>query len=518
MMLGLTLSVSSCKKFTDLVPNNGFAEEDAFVTPDRVAQAVTGIYSAAQAGAYVDGTNRGYPFGAANTIQQDSRGEDVIAVPSFFLVTYEGTYTNNSANNTAMWETLYAMINRANVVIEGLPSALKNNVISADLARQYEGEARFLRALGHHELLVHFARPYGFTADASHPGVPYRTIAINTPERVAENKDKGRNTVKECYDKILEDLNYAETNLPPTYGTGINSIKITHATKGAAIALKTRIYLHMNNWAKVIEEGNKIVSTTAPFTSSIGGFGLTPSPEGPFAANFNNIESIFSIENNTNRNSGTNGSISTMYARTGRALVAISPIIWNASFWNPNDLRRSVLAGTEGRGYFSAKYRDPSAFTDANPILRYSEVLLNLAEALSRSNALDTKALALLNAVRNRAVTTTADQYTIANFLTQNSLTQAILNERRIEFLAEGHRWGDIHRLSTDAVFTTGGVPAKVSYANTTIASWNATTPYTGSKSVAAIPTADFRFLWPIPVSETTNNPVLKAQQNPGWN
>jgi hypothetical protein len=96
-------------------------------------------------------------------------------------------------------------------------------------------------------------------------------------------------------------------------------------------------------------------------------------------------------------------------------------------------------------------------------------------------------------------------------------LTQAILNERRIEFLAEGKRWSDIHRLANDAHFNTGGIPSKVSWTGTTFASWNATTPYTGARAVAAIPYADFRFIWPIPTSEIITNPTLAAQQNPGW-
>jgi hypothetical protein len=33
----------------------------------------------------------------------------------------------------------------------------------------------------------------------------------------------------------------------------------------------------------------------------------------------------------------------------------------------------------------------------------------------------------------------------------------------------------------------------------------------------AAIPYANFRFIWPLPVEEINNNPTLKTQQNPGW-
>jgi len=516
-LLGLTLITGSCTKFTDLVPNNAFAEADAFITPDRVTQAMNGVYSAAQMGIYTSGAaERGYPFGAANTEQQDVRGEDVIAIPSFFGFSYEGTYSVNTANNTAMWETLYALINRANVVIEGVRTAGAANVVTPTLALQYEGESKFLRALAHHELLVHYARPYAHTAGATHQGVPYRTVAVNTPEKVIENRGQGRNTVADCYAKMIEDLDFAELNIPATYSTP--NLKVTHATKGAVTALKARIYLHMNNWAKVIEESNKIVSATAPFTSTIGGYALAPLPEAPFTNNYGTAESVFSIENNTNRNSGTNGSISTMYTRSpGRGLIAISPIIWNAPFWKADDLRRTLLAGTDGRGYFVSKYRDYQTWTDANPIIRYAEVLLNLAEAEARTTPSSARALALLNAVRNRSVITVADQYTSASFASGTALIQAILNERRIEFLAEGHRWGDIHRLALDPLFNTGGVPAKVAYASTTIASWNPAVPYTGARAIIAIPYADYRFIWPIPQSETTTNPVLRAEQNPNW-
>jgi len=43
------------------------------------------------------------------------------------------------------------------------------------------------------------------------------------------------------------------------------------------------------------------------------------------------------------------------------------------------------------------------------------------------------------------------------------------------------------------------------------------TTPFTGPYGEAAIPSSNFRILWPIPLLETNNNPTLLAQQNPGW-
>ncbi|OAQ39329.1 hypothetical protein A5893_10385 [Pedobacter psychrophilus] len=531
--IALFLGVSSCKNFTDITPDNTLAENDAYSNDQRALAAITGVYSAAQSSPYTDGSNRGYPFGAANTIQGDMRGEDLIAVPSFFAITNENTHDVTTANNTAMWTSLFATINRANEVIEKLVAASAAGTVTQAVSLKGQAEARFLRALSYHELLVLFARPYNHTVGATHLGVPIREVANNTPQRVEENRNAPRNTVAQCYSFILADLDFAETNLTATNGS--TSLTITRATKGAAVALKTRIKLHMGDYAGVITEGTKLGTSAAsgPYASATpyAVYRLTASPDGPFsstAANYGNTESIFSIEHSTIRNAGTNGSLSTMLSRApGRALIAISPIIWNQPFWRADDLRRTLLTGTDvppavSRSYFSLKYKDVPTFTDANPIIRYAEVLLNVAEAYSRITALDVRALNLLNAVRNRSVTLAANQFTIASFATGITLTQAILNERRIEFLGEGRRYPDIHRLALDPNFGTNGIPSKVTYAAATFASYNTSTPYAGARAIAAIPydinaTNGFKFIWPIPQVETNTNPVLAAQQNPGY-
>ncbi len=56
----------------------------------------------------------------------------------------------------------------------------------------------------------------------------------------------------------------------------------TNVTKGAAIALKQRLRLHQGNYPEAIREGNKLISTSAPFTSAIGGFALVATPQAAF--------------------------------------------------------------------------------------------------------------------------------------------------------------------------------------------------------------------------------------------
>lgn len=520
-VLAGTMLVTSCEKeVVEITPFDRLTEETAFDTPSRAELAIVGVYDAAQSGFYLGTTqalivSRGYPFGAASIEQADVRGEDMLNLQAFYQISYENLYNATTANNQYMWETLYALINKANVVMLGAQTAATKGTIDAAKAKEYEAECRFLRALAHHELLVHFARPYAHTADASHLGVPYRVTAVNTPERADELKTQPRGTVKENYDKLLEDLNFAEENLPVTRIAAAQ--KLSRATKGAAIALKTRVLLHRGDYAGVIAEANKLVPAVAPYTSPIGGYTLAPTPDVPFTAagNKSNPESIFSIENSATDNAGTNGALPQMYNPGGRALVAISPIIFNATFWPANDTRRTSLtaAGPNGR-YFTTKYKDFATFSDNAPIIRYAEVILNLSEALARTSPLSLQALDLLNSVRGRATA----PYSITTILSNDDLIQAIVNERRIEFLGEGRRWPDIHRLAVEGKYVYKGIPAKFTAAavGTDYAAASGIVRPAGL-TVMAIPYDDFRFIWPIPISEINANPTLAAQQNPGY-
>jgi hypothetical protein len=116
------------------------------------------------------------------------------------------------------------------------------------------------------------------------------------------------------------------------------------------------------------------------------------------------------------------------------------------------------------------------------PILRYAEVMLNLAEALARQSAgVDARALALLNAVRQRSDATV----TFAP-ATKDDLINLILTERRIELLGEGFRSLDIMRQNIN-------FPAK--------------------GSVGAVPTSSVSYVWPIPASEMLLNPLMVRNQ-----
>ncbi len=489
----LLITAFSCE-VTDLVPPDIITGELVFDSPERIESAVLGVYEAAQRGWYLGAVQRGYPFGAASIEQGDMRGEDMYNDQLLYEVTYIGSYTPQTANNVGQWESLYRLINRANVVLEGVESAVANGVIPQDVANGYIGEMYFIRALSHHELLINFCRP--FMDNPASPGVPYRTFAVDDVSKVEAGIAVPRGTVAEDYAQVLSDLDLAEQFL----SDGANSYR---ARRGAAIALKNRVRLFMGDWQDVVNEYNKIS----------GLYSLLATPEGPFV-NHNSAESIFALENSSVSNPGVNGALVNMYgdpALGGRGLVKISPIIWMQEFWLQEDLRRSQLAvQNPARGIFTNKYRAFGSFAEPTPLIRHAEIVLNTAEAYARIGNLD-EAVALLNMVRNRAVTDPALYHSVASLGNQEGVITAILQERRIEFLAEGRRWPDIHRLSGEGRMQ--GVPLKAQSRSVTDISY-----YTGENPVSLshdVPYTDHRFVWPIPLRELQTNPTLT--QNDGW-
>ncbi len=514
--LASMLGFAACD-VTDLQPDAAVGEGVAASTPEYVELSIIGMYDAAQSGFYNSSfaANRGYPFGAASIQQGDMRAEDMLNVALFFANTFNNIITPTTLNNVEMWNNLFALINQANVAIEVVETALENGVVEAAVANEYIGEARTLRALAYHELLVHFSSPY--SQDPSRMGAPLRDFAINAPDRVEAAREIGRSSIAETYAFIIEDLNFAEANLPETRAGFQNT---TRATKEAAVALKTRVYLHMEDWDNVLAEGAKIASgTVAPFSSTIGNAALSDDVTGPFANN-DGPESIFSIDNNAADNPGPNGALAAMAGASsegGRGLIAISPIIFNNQNWLADDLRRTELLTDDGRAYYTLKYTDYVNRSDNAPIIRYAEVLLNMAEAAARGGqGLNDQSLAYLNAVRNRAVTNEADQFTTASFGGVDEFIEAILMERRIEFLGEGLRWKDVHRLAPSP-YGPDGIPGKMAYGDATFDVYDLEGQPELPLNYDALPFTDRRFVWPIPSEELALNPVLAQQQNPGW-
>src|SRR5699024_861924 len=109
--------------------------------------------------------------------------------------------------------------------------------------------------------------------------------------------------------------------------------------------------------------------------------------------------------------------------------------------WRSSDARKSMFR-TNTSGTYLTKYMHPT-FLDYVPVLRYSEVLLNYAEAAAKSGNL-AKGTELLTAVRQRS--DAGYSFPASAVSSREALINTILIERRMEFLGEGLRSNDLLR------------------------------------------------------------------------
>lgn len=434
-------SLFSCKR--DLltpVSQTSITDASAFSTPARVQAQLLSLYSVMKSGNF---------YGGRYVIYGDIKGEDFINETGN-LVTGSDVWNLNPTNSATavqtLWAQAYATINDCNIFLDGMGS-VGTAVVGSATANNYIAEAKLIRAVSYYSLLQYYARPYA-DGNGSKPGVPLRLTGI----KGTGFSNLARNTVAEVYTQILKDLNDAETGLPLTY-TGATAAynNTTRAHRNTAIALKTRVYLTMQQYANVVTEANKIVSATAPFTAATGvTHALQTDITNVFKAPYTTTESIFSMPMTTTAgdNPNTQNQLGYYFSKiTGNGEFSLNPsgIIADAG-WLAGDKRRTFISISSGKSFLNTKYAAPSPYTDYVPVIRYAEVLLNLAEAKVRvSNTVDAQAVALLNAIRNRSDATTT--FTVGSFATSADLITAILKERRIEFLGEGIRNGDLMRL-----------------------------------------------------------------------
>lgn len=477
----LLTGLSSCyTEKLEPTPTTFFTDVVVFDTPSRIAQQVNGLFGS-------NGLKSGAFLGGLYHIHSDIQGEEFINVKA-----NQGTgfnvwgFTQTESQTGGIWNAGYAAINKANVLLKGLDDNAAKFVPPtfpegfAAKVTQYKAEARFVRAVSYFYLLQIYARSYGATASGTSPGLPLRLKA----ETGSDNNDLARSTVAEVYAQIIADLDFAEQNLPLSYTDELTNV--THPHRNSAIAFKTKVFLAQSKWSDVIREADKLVPASAPYSTTTGvKHALQASIATVFAVPQTTSESIFSLVFTNQDNPGTQQQFGFYYLPTGNGEYYLNPsgILGDAG-WKTTDARRQFVLTSGGRQWLT-KYASPTPFTDKAPIIRYAEVLLNLAEARVRStNSVDERAVQLLNAIRTRSDATT--KWTTADFTSANALTDAILKERRIEFLGEGLRAIDIRRLNV-------AFPAK------------GTVP-------SIIPT-DPTYLWAIPASELTANKLATRNE-----
>jgi hypothetical protein len=479
IILALILLITGCSKdeWMNPAPITSLSDLTVFDTKDRIDAQVNGMYSSLKNGWHLGGR-----FQAYNDLRCDN-----FLPNSSNLVTLFATWNHSVISSTNevqnFWNNTYQTVNVVNVFLEGLIAAWdagKLTFLTEAQFNQYKSEALTIRAICYFDLIQMYGKPYHM-GNGANRGVPLRLVA----NKSAEGNDLAPSTVAEVYTQILKDLNDAEGMAVANYST--TSLNITRIHKNTIIAFKTRVYLHMQNWTAVATESAKIVPAAAPFTATSGVANtLAANYASIFTSPHATLESVFSMPHTADNNAGTQNHLAHYFGSgSGESyyLVTGAGSLYDAM--DATDARKVMMATVGGNPYLT-KYRDQATRADWAPVIRWSEVLLNRAEALVRSgNTVTQGAVDLLNAVRTRSFATGG--YTLASFASAADFYSAILQERNMEFLGEGLRNLDLMRLGLT-------IPGKVS---------------AGFGTVGAVPTTSQSYFWPVPDSERSYNKLM---------
>lgn len=490
----IVMAISGCSKLIEIAPpTTTISTPQTFSSNDLAESAVAGIYTR-----LINGNTTEMFANGGLTINAGLSGDELVCAMGTNDITHYPFFSNNILPNNfftdgGVWTTAYKAIYAANSTIEGI-AASTSELLDDTTRHQLTGEAKFIRAFAY----FYLTNCYG--------DVP---LVVTSDYRV--NATMPRTPQAQVYQQMVTDLKDAQQLLSPDYNFARG--ERVRANKYAATALLARVYLYQKDWANAAIQADAVIANsqyslqqdlTTVFlsTSKEAILQFKPDPTTDPLKNRTLEAYVFNPVVKLSSFPPEYWPIFTDSATFQQSVTSFVPTF----YMNP-DLPKTFEAGDKRRTqwidsvptpsttpyfsvpvYFSSKY--PEMLTDIGKtpryymVLRLGEQYLISAEANAQLDNV-AGAQASLNMVRNRAGlpnTTAADK---------ESLLAAIAHERRTElFLEWGHRWMDLKR--TDMAKTVlGAIPEKQ-------------------------PWKDYQLLYPLPVTELVNNPMLK--QNPGYN
>ncbi|WP_423148156.1 RagB/SusD family nutrient uptake outer membrane protein [Rubrolithibacter danxiaensis] len=217
----ILVNASSCKKdFLDQSPSSLYAEDAVWADPSLTQTFVNNLYFAIPHGfsnimmsSIVDETVYNAYFGEQNVVKSLVNPSD--------LIIFDENNGNANRQKEMNWSYKYKFVRAANVFFDNIDKVPFDKPEDRD---KMKGEVYFLRGYMYHDLVS----MYG--------GVPIITKAYG----LEDDFEVPRNTYEECINYIVSQLDSAAALLPLVQD-GNNKGR---ATKGAALALKSRVLLY----------------------------------------------------------------------------------------------------------------------------------------------------------------------------------------------------------------------------------------------------------------------------------
>ena len=481
------LTASACRK--TFFPSDKADDIDLLATIEGKRTATLGNYATLKSLNYENNYHWLAELPSDEVAQGQNSSSDVTNL-------YKYTHLVNSANATAYFQQAYYIASATNKIIKLIPDGS-----SADLL-QIKGENLFIRAMLHFNLVRMFGRPYAQNP-TTNAGVPILSETVSETDAAIIK----RSTVAQVYDFVIADLLKAAQCITVEKSNSF-------ATKLAAYALLSRVYLYMDNNAKSIEYANLVISSNkyqlmqdAAYQTYFRG-----DPE-------KNTENIFAIKHTKTENYDYSAIGSLYYSgdANGNALgqgeSGWGEIYASVKYYNflnkyPQDKRKSFISPLIVNGvqqlntkltpaapiyYVNKNNLQEGVINLTSPVyLRLAEMYLNRAEANAKLNNTQL-ALDDVNVIRTRAG---IPAYTLTDVTPTHSILDIVLEERWLELAFEGQRAYDLFRNNRPVVRDYPGTHSTIN----------------GSVNQTINPT-DARVIYFIPQTERDKNPNLS--QNP---
>lgn len=484
--ISIAFTLSSCNGFLDREEDSFIDKTATFDSYNRTKQYLTYAYTLLP-----DGLNRFSREAMLASATDDAE----FAIESAEIQQLNNGSWNALNNPDDVWNRYFSGISKCCTLLENTnhvnldisrldPDKQVEYANSLKDIRMWRAEARFLRAYFHFELLKRYG-PIPIVTS---------TLSIN-----GNYENTPRPTMKEVVDFIAKECDIAADTLELTPWRNVNDA-FGRATKGAALALKSRLLLYAASPLYVdfgdTNETNKptdvalwkSAADAAKAVIDLNQYELASSYADLFKNDFQNKEYIFVRRYAANSDfeksnfpvsfGGKGGTNPSQNLVDDYEMLNGTPFDWNdpAKAAQPFENRDARLGATilmnmapfkgkkvatypEGAdaspnpnatktGYYLRKFlnEDVNIQTGGSsgghvvPLFRLAEIYLNYAEALNECDPTNPDIALYLNKVRNRA------SLPNVSALSQEQMRAVIQHERRVELAFEEHRSWDVRR------------------------------------------------------------------------
>jgi putative outer membrane protein, probably involved in nutrient binding len=484
--INIAFTLSSCNGFLDREEDSFIDKTATFDSYNRTKQYLTYAYTLLP-----DGLNRFSREAMLASATDDAE----FAIESAEIQQFNNGSWNALNNPDDVWNRYFSGISKCCTLLENTdhvnldisrldPGKQVEYANSLKDIRMWRAEARFLRAYFHFELLKRYG-PIPIVTS---------TLSIN-----GNYENTPRPTMKEVVDFIAKECDIAADTLELTPWRNVNDA-FGRATKGAALALKSRLLLYAASPLYVdfgdTNEANKptdialwkSAADAAKAVIDLNQYELASSYADLFKNDFQNKEYIFVRRYAANSDfeksnfpvsfGGKGGTNPSQNLVDDYEMLDGTPFDWNdpakaAQPFANRDARleatilmnmapfkgKKVATYPEGAdaspnpnatktGYYLRKFlnEDVNIQTGGSssghvvPLFRLAEIYLNYAEALNECDPTNPDIALYLNKVRNRA------SLPNVSALSQEQMRAVIQHERRVELAFEEHRSWDVRR------------------------------------------------------------------------